>query len=207
VSNGFDAYRLAPGGRLQRWDASAVSARAVAGLSLGMADVTVAGPPADTVDIDAAALAHVHEVAGLFQAAALVGLAAEALAQTVDYVQQREQFGGPIGRFQAVKHLIADVYARNEAASSSVLFAAAALEARDMDAADQRYAVSCARVLGLRAGLGASKTMAQLFGGIGYTWEVDVHWFLKTTLDACARFGGIDAAARAVGEQLVASSC
>ncbi|MEW1545926.1 acyl-CoA dehydrogenase family protein [Streptomyces tsukubensis] len=124
--------------------------------------------PADTGTPVAAALAATGARAAVFVAAEAVGAAESALRRTVEHVRQREQFGRPIGSFQAVKHRLADLYVQARAARSAASWAAR----RPDDAG-----------LALAQALEALRTVAaetvQLHGGTGFTWEHDAHLFFK----------------------------
>jgi alkylation response protein AidB-like acyl-CoA dehydrogenase len=141
-------------------------------------------------------LERVNREALLLHSASLVGLAEEAVRRTVEYVKVREQFGRQIGRFQAVKHMLADVYVANEVAWNAVLYAALRSEEDDL-------ASSVSRVQAVEAALAASKAMVQLHGGFGFTWEAEAHYFLKMALAGANRFGGRDRRALGVGRKLV----
>ncbi|WP_424212399.1 acyl-CoA dehydrogenase family protein [Streptomyces sp. BI20] len=101
-------------------------------------------------------------------AAEAVGAADRALERTVEYVAQREQFGRPIGSFQAVKHRLADVYVQVQAARSAAYYAAWDPEQGGLALAQ---ALEALRV--------ASAEAIQLHGGIGFTWEHEVHLYFK----------------------------
>lgn len=107
-------------------------------------------------------------------AAEAVGAADRVLERTVEYVGQREQFGRPVGSFQAVKHRLAEVYVGVQAARSAAYYAAwvtagAAGEGFGGPALAQA-------VEALRA---AAAEGIQLHGGIGFTWEHDAHLYFK----------------------------
>ncbi|MFJ4779238.1 acyl-CoA dehydrogenase family protein [Streptomyces sp. NPDC088762] len=114
------------------------------------------------------ALAATGRTASAVLAAEAVGAAGQALARTVEYVNQREQFGRAIGSFQAVKHRLADLYVQVQAARSAAYYAA-----WDPDQGG----------LALAQALEALRTTAgeaiQLHGGIGFTWEHDAHLYFK----------------------------
>ncbi|MFH9075154.1 acyl-CoA dehydrogenase family protein [Streptomyces alboflavus] len=135
-----------------------------------------------------AALAGTGERVAVLLAAEAVGAADRALARTVSYVKEREQFGRAIGSFQAVKHRLADVYVRVQAARSAAYYAAWAADARSGDGrvdGDGEGGEGGERAggLALAQGLEALRTAAaeavQLHGGIGFTWEHDAHLYLK----------------------------
>ncbi|MFE1556624.1 acyl-CoA dehydrogenase family protein [Streptomyces sp. NPDC058734] len=115
-----------------------------------------------------AALAATGRGAAAVLAAEAVGAADRALARTVEYVRQREQFGRAVGSFQAVKHRLADLYVQVQAARSAAYYAA-----WDPDQGG----------LALAQALEALRTTAgeaiQLHGGIGFTWEHDAHLYFK----------------------------
>ncbi|WP_405490136.1 acyl-CoA dehydrogenase family protein [Streptomyces sp. NBC_00096] len=115
-----------------------------------------------------AALAATGRRAAAVLAAEAAGAAGQALARTVEYVRQREQFGRAIGSFQAVKHRLADLYVQVQSARSAAYYAA-----WDPDQGG----------LALAQALEALRTTAgeaiQLHGGIGFTWEHDAHLYFK----------------------------
>ncbi|MEV4132992.1 acyl-CoA dehydrogenase family protein [Dactylosporangium sp. NPDC049742] len=126
--------------------------------------------------------------AALGHAAELVGLGRRMLDLTVGYVQQRYQFGAPVGSFQAVKHQLADAYLGLEFARPAVLAAAWALQ----EGADAGPAVDGAVVLAADAAHAASRAAIQCHGAIGYTVEYELHRFAKRAwaLAALAGPGG-----------------
>ncbi len=113
-------------------------------------------------------------------AAQLVGVAGAMLDMAVAYAKEREQFGKPIGSFQAVKHHLADVYVAIEFARPVVLRAAWSGTSRDASAA-KHAAIRAAR-LSARAAL-------QVHGAIGYTFEHDLHMWLKRSWSLAPRYG------------------
>ncbi|MEV0412542.1 acyl-CoA dehydrogenase family protein [Streptomyces sp. NPDC050448] len=115
-----------------------------------------------------AALAATGRTAAAVLAAEAVGAAGQALARTVEYVRRREQFGRPVGSFQAVKHRLADLYVHVQAARSAAYYAA-------WD--PQQSGLALAQALeALRVTAGEA---IQLHGGIGFTWEHDAHLYFK----------------------------
>jgi alkylation response protein AidB-like acyl-CoA dehydrogenase len=123
-------------------------------------------------------------------AALQVGLSARLTTLAVDYAQHREQFGKPIGSFQAVKHMCADMLVRTELARASVHFAAVALD--DPLGHDTRRAVSGAKLLADEAATANGRAAIQVHGGMGFTWEVPVHFFLKRAWVHATEFGTAD---------------
>jgi alkylation response protein AidB-like acyl-CoA dehydrogenase len=122
-----------------------------------------------------AAAAALFEVAVVLQCAESVGIGSRLLEMTVDYAGARTQFDRPIGSFQAIKHKIADMLMLRESARAATRDAEATLDTGD----DARLAVSVAKSL---AGAGISRLASealQIHGGIGFTWEHDLHLFLR----------------------------
>jgi alkylation response protein AidB-like acyl-CoA dehydrogenase len=110
--------------------------------------------------------------------AELLGLAATMITLTADYAKDRQQFGKPIGSFQAVKHLLAGAQVPLEFARPLVYGAAWALDNAQPDAS---RAASTAKAFASDAALEAARVALQVHGAIGYTWECDLHLFLKRT--------------------------
>ncbi len=115
------------------------------------------------------------ERASLLIAAYLTGIAQGATALAVDYAKVREQFGQPIGAFQAIKHQCADMATR-AAACDAQTFHAAVTFGHGLDDASE---VAAARMLAGRAALANAKANIQIHGGMGFTAECDAHLFLK----------------------------
>ena len=133
---------------------------------------------------DAAALAFDRGALGT--AAQLLGLGWHLLEVTVDYAKQREQFGAPIGSFQAVKHHLADVRLAIEFAAPLVYRAAWSVAQRDHD---RSVHVSMAKAQASDAALLASRAALQCHGAIGYTTEHDLHLWMKRAWALGAAWG------------------
>jgi alkylation response protein AidB-like acyl-CoA dehydrogenase len=127
----------------------------------------------------------------LLDAAALAGLAEATLAMAVAYVGIREQFGRPIGTFQAVKHHCANMAMAARCARDQVSFAAVALDEGRDDAALQ---VECALFVAGTAALDNASKNIQIHGGMGFSDEADPHLFLKRAQLQIAIAGGLEAA-------------
>ena len=158
-------------------------------------------PASARTDCDALAVlreTHLRGAAAL--AAEMVGGAEMLLVLTRDYANDREQFGRKIGSFQAVKHPIVDTMIGVEQARTLVYAAAAAFDAGSPDApALARMAKAMATdVYGA-----ASRRAVQLHGGFGFTWECDVHFFLKRALWSRATLGDATHHRRHLGETLL----
>jgi alkylation response protein AidB-like acyl-CoA dehydrogenase len=156
----------------------------------------------DEVPIGDAALAtRLRRLGSLCASAQLVGNSEASTTLAVEYAKERHQFGRPIGSFQGLKHLLADCLVRTEVARSSVW--AAGVIADEPEAGDLDRAVAGARVLAAKAGTENAKTSIQVHGGMGFTWEVDAHLFLKRAWVLETQFGSPDDAAEAVADCLV----
>jgi len=122
----------------------------------------------------------------LFAAAQCAGLAQRAIDLAVEYAKTREQFGKPIGSYQAVKHLLATAQVKVEFARPVIYAAAAVLPQRD---AFSRARISHAKIVAAEAADLAARTSLQVHGAMGYSWEVDVHFLLKRALALGAAWG------------------
>ncbi len=133
----------------------------------------------------------------ILSAALLVGVAQGALDVARDYAVEREQFGVPIGSFQAVKHLLADMYVRVEMARAAT-YAAAAIAAGRGDG-DAGRAAAAAKHLAGEAGIANGRTAVQVLGGMGFTWEMLPHYFLKRAWGLDLAFGSSSGHAARLG--------
>ena len=140
------------------------------GIAVGDDALCSAGPAAHD---SLAATMRLHTV---LLCAELVGIAERMLAMTVDYVTDRVQFGRPVGSFQAVKHQCADMRIWVQACTAATYYAAMAL---DSDQADAAHAVSVAKVYVSDAIGRIAGNALQLHGGIGCTWEHDLHLYIR----------------------------
>ncbi len=134
-------------------------------------------------------LTDAYDVWTALLAADLLGTAQRALEMTVDYAKERWQFGRPIGSFQAVSHRLADVLAAVEIARGVVGGACLAL---DDGAPDAGARVSAAKAWAGDAAVAATEAAVQLHGGIGYTWELDVHLYLRRARANAVTLGDAD---------------
>jgi alkylation response protein AidB-like acyl-CoA dehydrogenase len=109
-------------------------------------------------------------------AAESVGVAQRAMEMAVAHAKERRQFGRPIGTYQAVSHACAQMLLELEGARSAVYWAAWALDHEPETAA---LATACAKAYAGDCGRRVPRAALQVFGGIGFTWEHDLHLFLK----------------------------
>ncbi|MBO6718474.1 MAG: acyl-CoA/acyl-ACP dehydrogenase [Rhizobiaceae bacterium] len=143
-----------------------------------------------------AAIANVDDIAtdldkavdrgALFAAAQLLGIAQRAVDLAVAYAIERNQFGKPIGSYQAVKHLLAEAQVNIEFTRPVVHAAAGGFDSGDIHS---RARVSHAKLAAAEAADIACRTAVQIHGAMGYSWEVDVHFFLKRALALASWWG------------------
>jgi alkylation response protein AidB-like acyl-CoA dehydrogenase len=109
-------------------------------------------------------------------AAEVVGVCQRALDMTLDYVKDRKQFGVPVGSFQAVSHRCAQMLLHTESARSTAYYAAWAADAEPQRLGEAAALAAAAAATGARE---VAASAIQAHGGIGFTWEADVHWLYK----------------------------
>ncbi|MFI1246382.1 acyl-CoA dehydrogenase family protein [Streptomyces anulatus] len=181
VATGMAGARVATG---------PAGARAVA----GPAGVRTVAGPAGARAATERTTAHAERIrfeGALLTAAEQLGSAARTTETAVQHAGTREQFGSPIGSFQAVKHLCADMLARTEPARAAVY--AAAVTGDPVE-------IAAAKLLADEAAVRNARDCLQIHGGMGFTWEADVHLHLKRAwLRSAARLGG------AAAEELLAA--
>lgn len=112
-------------------------------------------------------------------AAQLLGLSKRMVDMSVEYAKDRHQFGKPIGSFQAIKHQLANVYTQIEFTRPIIHLAAIKGGA----------AVHNAKVAAIDTAMRAAETAIQVHGGMGYTYEVDLHLFMKRAWALCGEWG------------------
>jgi alkylation response protein AidB-like acyl-CoA dehydrogenase len=147
----------------------------------------------------------------LLTAALQLGHAAATLDLAVAYAKERHQFGKPIGSFQAIKHICADMLVRAEVARNAVQAAACLVDDEEVTTAEAaasgmapddlvRRAVMGAKLLADEAAIANARAAIQVHGGMGFTWEVPLHLHLKRSRVLATTFGtsGERAAALAV---------
>ena len=138
-------------------------------------------------------------------AAELVGVCQRALEMTLDFVKDRKQFGVPVGSFQAVSHRCAQMLLGTESTRSTAYFAA---WAADADPERLPEAAALAGAAAADAGREVTASAIQAHGGIGFTWEADVHWLYKRAQLDAALLGGAGrhraALARIAAERVLA---
>jgi alkylation response protein AidB-like acyl-CoA dehydrogenase len=155
-----------------------------------------AAQPADEI------LPRLVAVGAVLAAAEATGAAAAVLELARQYAGERRQFGRTIGSFQALRHLLADMYVKQDSSWSTVLFAAAALE----DGADDALRTAAiAKAYVSRAVQEVAQGALQVFGGIAFTAEHPAHRYLRRILARGQQFGDARHHERAIGRALVGS--
>lgn len=135
-------------------------------------------------------------------AAQLLGIAEATLELAISYAKIREQFGRAIGSFQVLKHMMADMFARQELARAAVYAAAATLDRPEVG--DVERAVSSAKLVAGEAAMKNSRACIQIHGGMGYTWEIPAHYYFKRTWVLESWFGTTDEHSLRLAEQVAA---
>ena len=135
---------------------------------------------------------RVEDLAATVLAAEAAGLARWMLRTATEYAKVREQFGKPIGSFQAIKHMCAEMLLRSEQASVAAGDAATAAAGAVADPDDQQLAIAAAiaAATGIEAAKANAKDCIQVLGGIGITWEHDAHLYLRRAYGIARFLGG-----------------
>ena len=130
----------------------------------------------------------------------LLGIAEQTVTLASAYAKERKQFGRVIGSFQSIKHMLADMFTRQEVARAATYAAAATLD--DPLVGDVARAVSSAKINSGEAAMKNSRACIQVHGGMGFTWEIAAHYYWKRSwvLESC--FGSVDEHADALAEKL-----
>jgi alkylation response protein AidB-like acyl-CoA dehydrogenase len=154
--------------------------------------------PAGVEVAGAGAAVSARRHGAVLTAAYLVGMATASTEQAVAYAHERRQFDRPIGSFQAIKHILADMLARQEVARAAAYAAAAMLD--DPEAGDPDRATAAAKVVAGETALKNCRASVQVHGGMGFTWEVDAHLYLKRAWVLDTVFGSVADHSRALVE-------
>src|SRR5215468_7416487 len=155
----------------------AVSVAAVPSLDATnpVGSVTFRDAPCRILSRDRDAAARLRRAAIVLSCADAVGGTARTVEMSVEYAKVRQQFGKPIGSFQAVKHRCADMAVRAEVARSATIYATVAVR----DGGDAQFHASVAKVLCGNAYIQNAADNVQNHGGMGFTWECDAHLYVK----------------------------
>jgi alkylation response protein AidB-like acyl-CoA dehydrogenase len=200
----LDVLLLLYADRVERVDPKSLAARPIATPFDPLTPVAELGEiPAGEV-IGAADVAQRMRLEGAaLVSGQLLGITEATLAMSVEYTKGREQFNRPVGGFQSLKHIMADCFVRQEATRAAVYCAGATLD--DPGAGDVARAVSSAKLMAGESAWKNSRAAVQLHGGMGYTWEVPVHYHLKRARVLENVFGTSEEHADALAEGLGAA--
>lgn len=153
----------------------------------------------DNVCVDAAAVVgstssssgaeRLFDTCAFIAASMATGIGRKALAIAVDYASQRIQFDKPIGSFQAIKHRCADMAVSVDAAQSAAYYASWSVAE---DAADRKWAVSIAKSYCGDVAQDLVQKCTQIHGGMGFTWELGIHYYLRRACVLNAAYGNTE---------------
>jgi alkylation response protein AidB-like acyl-CoA dehydrogenase len=186
-----------------------VTERPVLDLTRRFADVTMDAVPVNATallafqDEGTAALGRLTQRAAVAVACDSLGVAQAMLDTTVEYVKVREQFGRPIGSFQAVKHACADMLVQITVSRELLLQAIDAVTQGDPAAGS---AVSMAKSFTCSAAVSVTGKAMQLHGGMGYTWESGIHFAVKRAALNRSMFGSPSAHRRSLATRYLADA-
>ncbi len=156
--------------------------------------------PAGTQVADADRARRMRLEAQVLTAAMLLGVSDAALTVARDYSLEREQFGQPIATFQALKHMMADMFVRTGLARSATYAAAAVLD--DPDVGHVERSVSAAKLLAGDAAVENARAAVQVLGGMGFTWDMLPNHLLKRAWVLEQSFGSSSSHALAISASL-----
>jgi alkylation response protein AidB-like acyl-CoA dehydrogenase len=172
----------------------------VDGIDGGRRLFQVEGGVVESLDLD---LDAAFERGAVATAAYLIGLSEQMIDAAAEYARQRTQFGAPIGTFQAVKHLLADALLKVEFAKAPTYRAAWSLATGAPSAPRD---VSLAKAFASEAAYRTSRSTMQVHGAIGYTWEADLHLWMKKAWALMRAYGDATWHRRRVGAAVLGDS-
>ncbi|BBH18416.1 acyl-CoA dehydrogenase [Nocardioides baekrokdamisoli] len=198
---GADWFLLGAGERWFAVPAAGVTVQASVGLDLTRrtGSVTVDAPLADVHELSASG-ADVRRVLVSFAAAEAAGVARRCLKIAVEYAGIREQFGQPIGKFQAIKQLCAQMLETSEAVNAAAWDVAAAATSGPEQSA---YAADVAGTIAFDGAVRVAQDCIQVLGGIGFTFEHEAHFYLRRATALRAIVGSGDSFARSLAQRAV----
>jgi len=132
------------------------------------------------------AVDEIGDLAAVAAGALALGVSETLMDASVEYAKQRETFGRPIGTYQVLQHRMADMLLRTESSRSTVYRAAWSL---DNDTADRSVVAAAAKQYAVESAVRIAKDTVQIHGGNGFTWEYDVHRYLKRALTLEQHYG------------------
>ncbi|MCW2815369.1 MAG: acyl-CoA dehydrogenase domain protein [Nocardioides sp.] len=184
--------------------ASAVTGTTSVGLDLTRRFSSAQADLADAERVDGLTTDRVRRALVTYAAAEASGVARWCLATAVDYAKVREQFGKPIGAFQAIKHLCAEMLETAEAVTASAWDVAGVAFGEDDD--QWAFAADVALVTAFDGAVEVAKSCIQVLGGIGFTFEHDAHLSLRRALALRALVGDADDAAERLTTRAVSGT-
>lgn len=185
LADAAGAWRLLPVGAVEVGASTGLDLTRRFGRVRGVDDSAASAVPGLTTE-------RVRRTAVTLAAAEAAGVARWCLATAVEYAKVREQFGQPIGAFQAIKHLCAEMLETAEAVTAAAWDVAGAADEPDEQWA---FAADVAAAVAFDGAVEVAKSCIQVLGGIGFTFEHDAHLYLRRALALRALVGGSDAAA------------
>jgi alkylation response protein AidB-like acyl-CoA dehydrogenase len=197
-----DAVLVLDGAAVRQMPAAAVNGELLDWPLDPLTPITRVDPLPEGDVLAAADAAAWRRQGAVLTAAFEAGMAHACVEAATEYALGRKQFDRPIGSFQAIKHLLADAVVRAEVARTAVHAAAVTLD--DPEVGDVDRAIAGAKLLAGEAALKNAKTSVQVHGGMGFTWEVDAHLYLKRAWLLNTVFGTPDACADALAAGLPA---
>jgi len=156
-------------------------------------------PEGETIG-DAAMSQRLRSDGALLTAALQLGISEATLDYATHYALEREQFDRPIGSFQAIKHMLADMLVRKEQAKAAVYAAAATADGRGVS--EPARTLSTAKLMAGEAAHKNARNCIQIYGGMGFVWEMPPHFYLKRALVYENVFGTMDEHADRIAEML-----
>ncbi len=197
----LDALIVLYADRVERVDPTSVKAQAIAKPLDPLTPVHhVSELPAGEVIGDGELATRMRLEGATLLSGFLLGIAEASQELATEYAKSREQFGRAIGGFQAIKHLLADCFVRQEVARAAAYAAGATVD--HPDAGDLIATVSGAKLNCAESAMKNCRTCIQVHGGMGYTWEVVAHYYLKRTWVLENTFGTGDEHAEIVAQRL-----
>ena len=179
--------------------AASVDATPVVGVDLTRRFGSAGADRSEAVPVPGLTTDLVRRTAITLAAAEASGVARWCLSTAVDYAKVREQFGQPIGTFQAIKHLCAEMLETSEAVTAAAWDVASV--AFSGDDAQWSFAADVAVAVALDGAVEVAKSCIQVLGGIGFTYEHDAHLYLRRAISLRALLGSADAAAERLTER------
>jgi Acyl-CoA dehydrogenase, C-terminal domain len=195
-----DRFAVVGEGTIALVPAADATIEPAASLDIGTPLFTVTADGGELHDVD---VARLSAIGALLAAAESVGAAERMLADACAYAAERRQFGRTIGSYQALRHILADLYVRRASAWSTVLYAAAAL---DDELPDAQRTAAIAKAYVARAAREVAHGALQVFGGIAFTEEHQAHRFLRRIIVREQQFGDAAHHERELGRALAVAA-